>query len=467
MKKALMFCGVSALVVCPLANASDIIGYDMRGDNYMFTTTTTAFVADYVEIATASTWDCFAMDLTPDATTLWGIQYLPTNGAYGTIDPATGVFTVVGTLSITADNFAGLSVDPTTGDWYVLGLTATAGNLYVGDITTGVFSLVGDTGFPFMIDLAIDSQGNCYGHDISTDSLSSINLNSGAATLIGATGQSANYAQGMDFDYSTNILYATIYTGAGVGAFCSLNLTTGAATVLDITTPLDMEAELAVNVAHGSGEPTMYMDGPHDPFQPLTDPTALPWHELWPQFCNVWDCIGWVDNGDGFLSECDVMEFADGTTWHVDWIGPTAIVELIEGGPVEDWIYIDYQEPWPGNPIGPWHEIYPSFCTMWNCIDWMDNGNGILDLCDWMIFDTPTGQIFLHVVEVATDIIITEYVGPTCPEDINGDGVVDVLDLLALLAAWGNPGGPEDLNGDGIVDVLDLLQLLAAWGPCP
>ena len=53
-----------------------------------------------------------------------------------------------------------------------------------------------------------------------------------------------------------------------------------------------------------------------------------------------------------------------------------------------------------------------------------------------------------------------------CPEDINGDGIVDVLDLLALLAAWGNPGGPEDVNGDGIVDVLDLLMVLAAWGPC-
>ena len=47
--------------------------------------------------------------------------------------------------------------------------------------------------------------------------------------------------------------------------------------------------------------------------------------------------------------------------------------------------------------------------------------------------------------------------------DVNGDGVVDVLDLLLLLAAWGNLGGPEDVNGDGVVDVLDLLLLLANW----
>jgi hypothetical protein len=59
--------------------------------------------------------------------------------------------------------------------------------------------------------------------------------------------------------------------------------------------------------------------------------------------------------------------------------------------------------------------------------------------------------------------------GPECPADVNGDGTVDVVDLLALLPAWGPCGGPcpEDINGDGIVNVLDLLELLAAWGPCP
>lgn len=55
-----------------------------------------------------------------------------------------------------------------------------------------------------------------------------------------------------------------------------------------------------------------------------------------------------------------------------------------------------------------------------------------------------------------------------CPQDLDASGAVDVLDLLALLAAWGSdPGGPPDFNGDLIVDVLDLLELLSAWGPCP
>jgi hypothetical protein len=62
---------------------------------------------------------------------------------------------------------------------------------------------------------------------------------------------------------------------------------------------------------------------------------------------------------------------------------------------------------------------------------------------------------------------------PQCPVvgDLNCDGVVDVLDLLVLLDAWGEcadcglPGGcPADLNGDCTVDVLDLLLLLDNWG---
>jgi hypothetical protein len=53
-----------------------------------------------------------------------------------------------------------------------------------------------------------------------------------------------------------------------------------------------------------------------------------------------------------------------------------------------------------------------------------------------------------------------------CPADLNGDGEVDVSDLLLLLAAWGESSVPTDIDGDGVVAVGDLL-LLAAWGPCP
>ncbi len=55
-----------------------------------------------------------------------------------------------------------------------------------------------------------------------------------------------------------------------------------------------------------------------------------------------------------------------------------------------------------------------------------------------------------------------------CPADITADGVVNVLDLIQLLLAFGDPGGPADINGDGTVNVIDLIDLLLKFGTaCP
>ena len=55
---------------------------------------------------------------------------------------------------------------------------------------------------------------------------------------------------------------------------------------------------------------------------------------------------------------------------------------------------------------------------------------------------------------------------PDCP-DVNGDGVVDPNDILAILGSWGDcESCPEDLNNDGAVDLVDLMIVIDAWGPC-
>ena len=59
---------------------------------------------------------------------------------------------------------------------------------------------------------------------------------------------------------------------------------------------------------------------------------------------------------------------------------------------------------------------------------------------------------------------------PACPTDciadIDGNGVVAVADILALIGEWGSANPALDLDGDGIVGVSDLLMIIAAWGPC-
>ena len=51
--------------------------------------------------------------------------------------------------------------------------------------------------------------------------------------------------------------------------------------------------------------------------------------------------------------------------------------------------------------------------------------------------------------------------------DVNGDGHVNLADLLAVINVWGgacNDGCAEDLNGDRFINAADLLIVLNHWG---
>jgi hypothetical protein len=52
-----------------------------------------------------------------------------------------------------------------------------------------------------------------------------------------------------------------------------------------------------------------------------------------------------------------------------------------------------------------------------------------------------------------------------CPEDINGDGLVAVDDILTLLSSFGctGPNCVGDLDGDDVVGVNDILSVLSAF----
>ena len=59
-----------------------------------------------------------------------------------------------------------------------------------------------------------------------------------------------------------------------------------------------------------------------------------------------------------------------------------------------------------------------------------------------------------------------------CDADMNGDEMVNVADLLAVINAWGGCPTPpvlcpQDINADGQVNVSDMLSVINAWGACP
>jgi hypothetical protein len=48
-----------------------------------------------------------------------------------------------------------------------------------------------------------------------------------------------------------------------------------------------------------------------------------------------------------------------------------------------------------------------------------------------------------------------------CPGDVNGDGLVDVDDLIHVILNWGQP------DASGVYDVDDMIAVILGWGPCP
>ena len=80
------------------------------------------------------------------------------------------------------------------------------------------------------------------------------------------------------------------------------------------------------------------------------------------------------------------------------------------------------------------------------------------------------GATTQSVVEAGVDSIIVSATecddAAQCPADIDGDGSVNVADLLAAIADWGSNDSPADVDGDGTVGVGDLLAMIDAWGPC-
>ena len=148
------------------------------------------------------------------------------NNAFMSVDVETGETTPIGTsVPVQGDSWTELATDPTDGTLFA----STSEALHTINPATGEATLVGPFGVAgIMIAIAVDDDGNIYGHNIQDDSIYSIDPETGAATLIGPTGVDANFAQGMDFDPVTGQLYMAWYQGSGVGGLRVVDTETGA-----------------------------------------------------------------------------------------------------------------------------------------------------------------------------------------------------------------------------------------------
>jgi V8-like Glu-specific endopeptidase len=155
-------------------------------------------------------------------------------------------------------------------------------------------------------------------------------------------------------------------------------------------------------------------------------------------FSNGADCDGTNAHEEGDVLQVDISSDGGGSFSSLETIGPDGA--QAEGG----WYLSEFYLP--------------------DVIE----AEGVIDM---QLMFTAVDDNMSSIVEAAVDgVSISESVcgdPPACYlADVDKDGEVGVIDLLAVIDQWGT-GGSADVNGDGVVDVGDLLAIVDAWGQCP
>jgi hypothetical protein len=132
------------------------------------------------------------------------------------VDVATGTLTDVGfcTPINSGHSWTGISVDKSSNIMYGISTDMLDSYLYTIDMTTASVTIIGPTGIPTAIDIAIDGAGQMYTYDITNDESFIIDKVTGASTLLGSIGFDGNYAQGMGWDPDSDIIYLAAYNFA-------------------------------------------------------------------------------------------------------------------------------------------------------------------------------------------------------------------------------------------------------------
>jgi len=164
-----------------------------------------------------------------DFSTIYAVNY-DNNGLYA-VATADGTATLIGTTTPPIGTISGLSGTPDGIMYGIAGDCATS-YLVTVDITSGATTNIGAiSGVGCGIDLAYNTNDDMiYVVDLLTSSLFRVDPVTAVATLVGSLGVSPNYAQGMDFEEESGVLYWAAYTTQG--ELRVIDTTTGASTLI-------------------------------------------------------------------------------------------------------------------------------------------------------------------------------------------------------------------------------------------
>ena len=223
------------------------------------------------------------------------------SGALYTVDPSTGVMTLIGGSVPDYSGYTGLAYFG--GQMYGITWSGSGANLYAVDKDTGTSTLIGSCGYFLYIDMCIDGTGVCYGHDIIADQICKIDLGTGASTVLGPTGIYCNYAQGMSYDLSTSLGYLAAYTSEG--ELYTFDTTTGLATFIGaFQGGTEVDALAIPGSSHGAPSPTVYVQKGTTGTLSATGKNVGVWSETVDAYANMTE---YVTNPNGtFVQEWNI-----------------------------------------------------------------------------------------------------------------------------------------------------------------
>ncbi len=153
---------------------------------------------------------------------------------------------------------------------------------------------------------------------------------------------------------------------------------------------------------------TIYVEykGNYWEYEPYIQPICTNWTEIWPVYLGVtggpYHIVYWEDNGDGVISYCDYIVFADfpEVLWHVEEYASDLVLNEKVGDPT----------------CTIWHELYPDCCVNdYHIIHWKDNCDDVLSPCDYVTLnlepDGPAQDYHVDVVTLTLNLTILDYMG--------------------------------------------------------
>jgi hypothetical protein len=152
-------------------------------------------------------------------------------------------------------------------------------------------------------------------------------------------------------------------------------------------------------------EDTMYIELKDVPFEDLyyvkTNPLDTKWHEVYPDYSDVYLLTYWEDNCNGVLSYCDIIELFDIYTqiysvWHVEELS----IDIILNEKITQPVYTY------------WDELHPIFGNTYHIIDWTDDGDMLLSPRD-KVYLNPGPILPYTVKSVTLTLFVSNVISPS------------------------------------------------------